>query len=179
MLANDTDYDTYGIPITKSGGVTNAGGLLNEGEPSDPDSTTSYGFGGGYEDATGFVYLVNRYYSPSNGMFISFDPDIAATGTPLAYVDDSPPDGLDPLGLDLCGADPNCGGGTDGYLTNDDIYDLTSTGGSAVDSSDYQNALLPLVPVVSPRRPAGETQISFACSQVGKSLNPKQVQVHF
>ncbi len=63
--------------------------------------------GGGYEDVTGLVYLVNRYYDPATGQFMSVDPDVGSTGTPYAYAIDNPVSNRDPLGLWTIGI---CGG---------------------------------------------------------------------
>jgi RHS repeat-associated protein len=60
---------------------------------------TSLLYGEGYTDpVTGFVYLVNRYYDPETGSFISMDPALAFTNTPYSYADDDPINGTDPLG---------------------------------------------------------------------------------
>ena len=48
VLDNSSDYDTYGNPITASGGALNPGGLTKP-VGTDPDSSTRYGFGGGYQ----------------------------------------------------------------------------------------------------------------------------------
>ncbi len=96
-LAQYTDYDVYGNPITGSGGSTNAGGLTNE-VGTDPDSASKFGYGGGYEDATGLIYLVHRYYDPITGQFLSVDPDVGSTGTPYAYAGDDPIARSDVLG---------------------------------------------------------------------------------
>jgi RHS repeat-associated protein len=97
MLANYSDYDTYGNPITKSGGTTNVGGLTSE-VGSDADSSTRFGFGGGYEDQSGQIYLVSRYYEPSTAAFVSIDPDLSNTATPFVYADARPTTGTDHLG---------------------------------------------------------------------------------
>jgi len=36
--------------------------------------STPFGFAGGYTDATGLIYLINRYYDPATGQFVSVDP---------------------------------------------------------------------------------------------------------
>ena len=41
---------------------------------------TPFGFQGGYTDASGEVYLINRYYTPKMDQFLSVDPDLAQTG---------------------------------------------------------------------------------------------------
>ena len=78
-------YDAYGQVIT--------GGLSN---------VTPFGYAGGYTDPTGLIYLVNRYYDPSTGQFLSVDPLVAITGEPYAYVGGDPVNGSDPLGLWWC-----------------------------------------------------------------------------
>ena len=41
----------------------------------------------------------NRYYDPTTDQFISVDPAVATTGRPYAFVNDSPLNSTDPLGL--------------------------------------------------------------------------------
>ena len=98
QLDNYTDYDSYGNPITGIGGTQNMGGLT-KANGTDADSATSFGFGGGFTDATALIYLVNRYYDSGTGQFISVDPDVGSTGTPFAYATDDPSSRVDPLGL--------------------------------------------------------------------------------
>jgi RHS repeat-associated protein len=62
--------------------------------------STSFGFEGGYSDATGLVYLINRYYDPSTDQFLSIDPDVATTDQPYAFTNDEPLNAEDPLGED-------------------------------------------------------------------------------
>jgi RHS repeat-associated protein len=97
-LINYTDYDAFGNPITKSGGAANSGGLLNP-VSTDPDTATSFGFEGGYTDASGMDCFVHRYYDPASGQFISVDPDLGSTQTPYSYASDDPINETDPLGL--------------------------------------------------------------------------------
>jgi RHS repeat-associated protein len=85
-LTASTSYDAWGNPET-------AGGLT---------AYTPFGFAGGYTDPTGLIYLVNRYYDPAAGQFLSVDPMVAETGQPYAYADDDPVNAIDPIGLD-CG----------------------------------------------------------------------------
>jgi RHS repeat-associated protein len=96
-LANYTDYDAYGNPITKNGGTTNVGGLTNE-VGSDPDSSSSFGFGGGIS-AGQQVYLVHRYYAPQSGLFASSDPLVYSTDAPYTYASDDPTMDSDWAGL--------------------------------------------------------------------------------
>jgi len=46
---------------------------------TDVDSATRFGFGGGYTDNSGLVYLVNRYYDPGWSQFISVDIHVKPT----------------------------------------------------------------------------------------------------
>jgi RHS repeat-associated protein len=106
VVANYTDYDAYGSPMTKSGGSVSSGGLTVAGETSDRDSATTFGFGGGYEDATGLLYLVHRYYAPGVGQFMSVDSALPYTESPYSYAYDDPPNATDPIGeftLGICG----------------------------------------------------------------------------
>jgi len=47
--------------------------------------------------------VVNRYYDPATGQFVSVDPDVSETGQPYAYTGDNPINGTDPLGLCFLG----------------------------------------------------------------------------
>src|SRR6202008_910422 len=66
-------------------------------------SANALGFAGMAHDPTGLVHMRARYYSPSLGRFISEDP-IGLDGgvNPYAYVDSSPLNGTDPMGLAAC-----------------------------------------------------------------------------
>ena len=100
QLVNYTDYDAYGRPITQSGGSVESGGLTvsQTSINSNYVGTTPFGFGGGYTDPTGLIYLVNRYYDPISGQFISIDPMAQQTQQPYIYAGDDPINGLDPSG---------------------------------------------------------------------------------
>jgi RHS repeat-associated protein len=82
-LAATTSYDAWGNPLT-------AGGLTG---------STPFGYAGGYTDATGLIYLVNRYYDPGTGQFLSEDPAVSQTGQPYAYAGGNPVNATDPNGL--------------------------------------------------------------------------------
>jgi RHS repeat-associated protein len=82
-LAGSATYDAWGNPLA-SGGLT---------------ATTPFGYAGYYTDATGLDYLINRYYDPSTGQFISVDPDVSQTLAPYAYADGDPVVNRDPTGL--------------------------------------------------------------------------------
>ena len=83
MLTGTTSYDAWGNPES-SGGLT---------------AITPFGFAGGYTDPGGLIYLLNRYYDPSTGQFISTDPALAQTNEPYAYGNDNPVSNTDPTGL--------------------------------------------------------------------------------
>ncbi len=59
-LTGTTSYDAWGNPQTR-GGLT----------------ATPFGYAGGYTDPDGLIYLLNRYYDPATGQFISVDPAIS------------------------------------------------------------------------------------------------------
>jgi RHS repeat-associated protein len=75
-------YSLWGTQVIKSG-----------------SKSTPFGFQGSYSDATGLIYLVDRYYDPSTAQFLSIDPDVAETGQPYAYTADDPLNKTDPTGL--------------------------------------------------------------------------------
>jgi RHS repeat-associated protein len=81
-LTETTAYDAWGNPET-------AGGLT---------ATTPFGYAGAYTDSTGLLYLMNRYYDPVSGQFISLDPAVNATGEPYLYAGDNPVSFTDPTG---------------------------------------------------------------------------------
>jgi len=82
-LTGSASYDAWGNPRS-------AGGLTG---------TTPFGFAGGYTDPTGLIYLINRYYDPSTGQFVSVDPDVSQTLQPYAYAAGNPVTQADPTGL--------------------------------------------------------------------------------
>jgi len=82
-----TNYDAYG---------NTTGGL---------SSYTPCGFSGSYQDPTGLIYLINRYYDPVTGQFISVDPLVAQTGQPYSYTGGDPVNAIDPSGM--CNAQGN------------------------------------------------------------------------
>jgi RHS repeat-associated protein len=72
-------YDSYGNSASGSG--------------------SSFGYAGGYTDPDGLIYLINRYYDPNTGQFVSIDPAESVTGQPYGYVDEDPANEEDPNGL--------------------------------------------------------------------------------
>ena len=99
-LVNYTDYDAYGNPITESGGTTEPGGLTTPQTSINSNyvGSTPFGFGGGYTDPTGLIYLVHRYYDPATGQFVSADPLVQETQEPYSYAGDDPVNGHDSTG---------------------------------------------------------------------------------
>jgi RHS repeat-associated protein len=85
-LTATTSYDAWGNP-EGSGGLT---------------SYTPFGYAGGYTDGTGLVYLINRYYDPQTGQFLSVDPDVNETHDPYGYTAGNPVSNTDPTGLCPC-----------------------------------------------------------------------------
>jgi RHS repeat-associated protein len=89
-ILNESSYSTYGVQ-------TNSGSLA-----------TPFGFQGSYTDPSGLIYLLNRYYDPSTGQFLSIDPDLQVTGQPYGFAGDDPVNFGDPNGqMETCGS--NCG----------------------------------------------------------------------
>jgi RHS repeat-associated protein len=84
-LTASTAYDAWGNPET-------AGGLT---------SYTPFGYAGGYTDPTGLLYLINRYYDPATGQFLSVDPQVSQTRQPYEYAGGNPVNASDPTGLKL------------------------------------------------------------------------------
>jgi RHS repeat-associated protein len=81
-LTAATSYDAWGNPQS-SGGLT---------------ASTPFGYAGGYTDPDGLIYLINRYYNPATGQFLSVDPELAETGQPYQYGDADPANTTDPTG---------------------------------------------------------------------------------
>ena len=66
--------------------------------------TTPFQFAGGYRDSdSGLYYLINRYYDPSTGQFLTVDPAIAVTQEPYSYAADQPTVYNDSDGLQVGG----------------------------------------------------------------------------
>ena len=63
LTFNSSGTITAGATYSAYGQVT-SGGL---------SSITPFGYAGGYTDPTGLIYLINRYYDPSTGQFLSVD----------------------------------------------------------------------------------------------------------
>jgi RHS repeat-associated protein len=82
-LTASTAYDAWGNPGT-------SGGLAAD---------TPFGYAGGYTDMTGLSYLINRYYDPQTGQFVSLDPLADKTQAPYSYASDNPVNETDPAGL--------------------------------------------------------------------------------
>jgi RHS repeat-associated protein len=81
-LTGTASYQAWGAPET-------AGGLT---------ATTPFGYAGAYADVSGLLYLIQRYYDPATGQFLSVDPEIAQTQQPYQYANDNPISYADPSG---------------------------------------------------------------------------------
>jgi RHS repeat-associated protein len=93
--------DTTGVreQLDSSGTVFGHMNYTSYGVPCDSCSiSTPFGFEGGYTDATGLVYLIDRYYDPATGQFLTVDPDVDETGQPYTYAGGDPANGSDPNG---------------------------------------------------------------------------------
>jgi RHS repeat-associated protein len=101
QLVNYTDYDAYGNPITQSGGSAEGSGLTTPQTSLNSNyvGSTPWGFGEGYTDSTGLIYLIKRYYDPVAAQFLSVDPDMGTTQEPYLYAGDNPVLLSDPTGL--------------------------------------------------------------------------------
>lgn len=120
-LTASTAYDAWGNPET-SGGLT---------------SDTPFGYAGGYTDPTGLIYLINRYYDPSTGQFLSVDPAVSQTGEPYAYAGGDPVDSTDPDGLWQVGIPSDQSPGSDElYFQNNFVAKLLGEGRLA--TTQYQ-----------------------------------------
>ena len=89
LTFNSSGTITAGATYSAYGQVI-AGGL---------SSITPFGYAGGYTDPTGLIYLINRYYDPSTGQFLSVDPLVGITDQPYQYAGGDPVNFTDPLGL--------------------------------------------------------------------------------
>jgi RHS repeat-associated protein len=79
-------YDPYGNLLGSTGSVL-----------------TPLTFAGAYTDSeTGFLYLINRYYDPATGQFLSVDPAVSLTQSAYSYANGDPVNGIDTLGLGFC-----------------------------------------------------------------------------
>ena len=64
--------------------------------------STPFGFQGDYTDGSdGLMYLINRYYDPGSGQFLTVDPAVQATGQRYAGFSDNPLNLTDPFGLSV------------------------------------------------------------------------------
>jgi RHS repeat-associated protein len=75
-------YSACGIPTAMSG-----------------SRVAPFGFKSSYTDSTGLIYLINRYYDPTTGQFVSVDPMVISTGQAYSYAGGNPVNVTDPLGL--------------------------------------------------------------------------------
>ena len=101
VLTNTTDYDAYGNAIVGQGQAAEPGGVSTQETALNTNyvDSTPFGYGSGYTDPSGLVYLVHRYYDPTTGQFVSQDPLVDQTASPYGYAGGDPVAGMDPLGL--------------------------------------------------------------------------------
>lgn len=87
--------------LSSSGSVVGQATYDSYGNPCSGCSLgTPFGFTGGESDGSGLIYLINRYYDPVTGQFLSVDPDVARTHEPYVYTGGDPVNAIDPLGTD-------------------------------------------------------------------------------
>jgi RHS repeat-associated protein len=80
-------YDPYGKTLVATG-----------------TGTTPIRYTGAYLDPTSnLYYLINRYYNPTDGQFLTLDPALTTTGQPYTYTNDNPVNRTDSVGLFGCG----------------------------------------------------------------------------
>ena len=84
VLTNTTDYDAYGNAIVGQGQAAEPGGVSTQETALNTNyvDSTPFGYGSGYTDPSGLVYLVHRYYDPVTGQFVSQDPLVDQTASP-------------------------------------------------------------------------------------------------
>ena len=106
-LATGTTIYLVGDALGSVRGTVNSSGALTAAASYDAwgnppvgglASFTSFGYAGSYTDQTGLGYLINRYYDPATGQFLSVDPDVSQTLATYAYAAGDPVNLSDPLG---------------------------------------------------------------------------------
>jgi RHS repeat-associated protein len=101
-LASDGLGSVRGI-VSSSGALTASAAYDAWGNPETPGGLASYtpfGYAGAYTDPTGLIYLLDRYYDPVTGQFISVDPDVGQTQDSYGYAAGNPVDTIDPTGAE-------------------------------------------------------------------------------
>ena len=78
------------------------------GTPTATGEQIAFGFQGAYQGTgsyqlQGLLYMINRYYDPSVGQFISVDPLVSQTEQPYAFAGGNPVNRSDPTGLEVAG----------------------------------------------------------------------------
>jgi RHS repeat-associated protein len=120
-LTGTTSYDAWGNSVSN-------GGLK---------AMTPFGFAGGYTDPDGLVYLINRYYDPISGQFLSADPEVSETEQPYAYSDDDPANSTDPSGMFTIGF---CVGGGFVIPTPWPFPDVVAAAGACLNRTRFEHA---------------------------------------
>ena len=92
-LVATVNYDPYGQPVACT--------ITRSSAPcSGYQSTYRLGYAGAYTDPeSDLLYLVNRYYDPATGQFLTRDPLDALTQSAYGYVNNNPLNDSDPSGL--------------------------------------------------------------------------------
>jgi RHS repeat-associated protein len=117
-------YLTSDLIGSVRGAVSNSGSLVgtvdydawgNVRSTSEASAISPFGYAGGYTDSDGLLYLINRYYDPATGQFVSVDPLVSQTLQPYSYGNGDPVTNTDPTGQIACGTDA-IGGPPDPWL---------------------------------------------------------------
>lgn len=92
--------DTQGVKVTINSDGTEDGSVAYDsyGNPT-TGAGTNFGFAGAYTDPNGLIYLINRYYDPSTGQFLSLDPIASVSNQPYGYANENPANEDDTSGL--------------------------------------------------------------------------------
>jgi len=112
-------------------------------------------YGQSYNDsATGLDYLVNRYYEPTTGGFITVDPALAKSDQPYSYANSNPANKTDPSGLfpwdDIISVIPGLNDVVDIYETwNQFRVNCAPGAGQAACENDQTHAIIEAVAVIS------------------------------
>jgi RHS repeat-associated protein len=134
--AIDRSLSGLNYPVDSGGNLTGTSTYDAWGNLQGADGTavTPFGYAGGYTDTTGLIYLINRYYDPATGQFISVDPLLAQTQQPYIYADSDPVNATAPSGQSL----PIGGGSHDPCGVSQSSCNPSSNPGSNGGVTKYQ-----------------------------------------